>query len=324
DGSGIDHDQAIDDAHQGAHDILDPDDRNTVLAQHHDRLGQLVRLVVGQSARNLVEQQQLRPGGNRARQLKSLAIQQRQLAGEQVRLLCKAGQFEDLMAVSRRGRFRQTGAEHCANQQILEHCHADERVGDLKGSPDAAPASGGGWQARHILAAIEDAAGIRTHVPGDQIEDRRFPGAVRTQDSDGFACAHSQVEVVGNPDPAEGFGDGFEPQEIAVQLPYLRTGGHQPIGFSLSATGMSAACELSTSTSSYFRLPPSVRRHCPPASGVFATLGTGPALKSTLPTMVLSWVALMASRSASASSISSARFKASAATSNNAWAKPIG
>ena len=47
-------------------------------------LDQLLRLVLGEAAGDLVEQQQLRPRRQRARQLEPLAVEQRQAAGRLV------------------------------------------------------------------------------------------------------------------------------------------------------------------------------------------------------------------------------------------------
>ena len=63
-----------------------------------DRLDQLVAFALGQPAGDLVEQQQPRIGGQRARQLQPLAVEQRQRAGDAVGARDQSRSLEDLGA----------------------------------------------------------------------------------------------------------------------------------------------------------------------------------------------------------------------------------
>jgi hypothetical protein len=83
----VQHDDVLRERHHGAHHVLDEQDREPLgaveLAEHLDHL---VALGGPQAGHHLVEQQQLRPGGERARDLQPLAVGQRQRRGQRIAL----------------------------------------------------------------------------------------------------------------------------------------------------------------------------------------------------------------------------------------------
>ena len=78
----VQHHDAVDHAHQHAHDVLDPDDGDAELvadlAQH---VGRLVHLRLVEAAQALVGQQQLGLGGQRLGEFEHLAVRQGQRHG---------------------------------------------------------------------------------------------------------------------------------------------------------------------------------------------------------------------------------------------------
>ena len=69
----VQHDDPVDDLHQGGHDVLDPDDRDLHLdANPPQQLGRRVHLSRIEPAEALVGEQQRGPGGERARDLELL------------------------------------------------------------------------------------------------------------------------------------------------------------------------------------------------------------------------------------------------------------
>ena len=59
----VEHHQPVDHGQQRVHDVLDPHDGGAAGADALDGGDQLVAFALGQPAGDLVEQQQLRPGG---------------------------------------------------------------------------------------------------------------------------------------------------------------------------------------------------------------------------------------------------------------------
>ena len=77
-------------------DVLDPDDRDPRPAQALDGGDELLAFMLGQPAGDLVEEKQLRAGGDRPRHLQALALEQGERAGKDIRLGGKAGELGDL------------------------------------------------------------------------------------------------------------------------------------------------------------------------------------------------------------------------------------
>ena len=106
-----------------------------------DRLDQLVAFALRQPAGDLVEQQQPRIGGERARHLQPLAVEQRQRAADPVGLRGKAGLLEDLA-----DRVDDLGlalvlAEAGGDQQVLRHRQLLEGMRHLVRAADAGEAA---------------------------------------------------------------------------------------------------------------------------------------------------------------------------------------
>ena len=68
------------DREQRMQHMLDPHDRHAAVANAPDQRDEVLALIVGQAAGDLVEKQQFGAGGKRARQFQPLAVEQRQRA----------------------------------------------------------------------------------------------------------------------------------------------------------------------------------------------------------------------------------------------------
>src|ERR1700722_11610938 len=67
------------------------------------------------------------------------------------------------------------------------------------------------WPILDDIAIVEtDCAGLRLHDARYQVEQRRFPRAIGTEDAERFAVGAPQIDFVGDDDRAEGFADLFE------------------------------------------------------------------------------------------------------------------
>ncbi|MCY1300659.1 hypothetical protein D9M70_502360 [compost metagenome] len=90
------------------------------------------------------------------------------------------------------------GAERGTDQQVLEHAHLHERMGNLVRAADAALAALEHRLAGHIGAGEGDLAAIRGHTAGDQVEQRALARAVRADDAQRLARRQRQAHVVGD------------------------------------------------------------------------------------------------------------------------------
>src|SRR5688500_8584829 len=75
---------AVGDAHHELHHMLDEQDGHAAAAQLHDPVAQLRDLLAVHSRGRLVQQQEPRPGGERARQLEPALLAEREIGGELV------------------------------------------------------------------------------------------------------------------------------------------------------------------------------------------------------------------------------------------------
>ncbi|MGY3234182.1 hypothetical protein ACVMAJ_001072 [Bradyrhizobium sp. USDA 4448] len=150
------------------------------------------------------------PGGERPRQLQSLAIEQRQAASEPIGLGFEAGQIEHAAAMLDRIRLRQAAAEQRGDRKVLEHRKMVERLRDLERAPDSGATACLGRETRDVGAIENDAAGVGPQQPGDQVEQGRFTGAVRPDHAQRLAGGQRQVDRVCNHDGAEPPRDGME------------------------------------------------------------------------------------------------------------------
>ena len=88
------------DALEGMDDVLDPDDRRALRMDGGEDREKIVAFGVGEAAGDLVEQQELRLGGDRLGELEPLEIEQRQRAGGFERERSEAGQRQRLVRLA--------------------------------------------------------------------------------------------------------------------------------------------------------------------------------------------------------------------------------
>ena len=94
----VDDQQAIGDSEQRMHHMLDPYDRHALFLHAADFIDEFVCLLLGQAARDFIKQQQFRPGRERASEFETLAVQQRQRAGQLVRAPLETGALKYINA----------------------------------------------------------------------------------------------------------------------------------------------------------------------------------------------------------------------------------
>jgi hypothetical protein len=87
-------------------------------------------------------------------------------------------------------------AEGRTDQQILEHAHPGEWMGNLVGACDPASAALERRHPRHLLTLEEDLPPIDANAARDDVEHGGLAGPVRADHSERLALLESQVEAI--------------------------------------------------------------------------------------------------------------------------------
>ena len=162
----------------------------------------------------LVEQQELGPGGQRAGQLEALAVHQ----GQRGRPACRPGprgRPARAAAPPPRGRRRAAAlaAVEAADPHVVERGEAGEGPDELEGAGDAARAEPVRRQPGDVAALEPDAPAIGAQGARDQVEERGLAGAVRPHDAEQLAGLEREADVVDREDAAEALGQPLDLEE---------------------------------------------------------------------------------------------------------------
>src|SRR5712692_9222370 len=240
---------AIRDLHHHPHVVLDEEQGAlALLHQPAQQCHQAAGLALGHARGGLVEQQQRRIGGERARQLEASLVAVGQVARELVGLVPQAGHFEELGAVLPlpplllppalvTGDHVPEGqgdpAVH-AHQHVLDGGHPREQADVLEGAADAqrgdlvgAPTQDRGAPERHDTF-------LRHVDPGEHVEERGLARSVGTDDRGDVTFLEREVHRVQRGQPAEALahGPGLEQrhQGFSVNSRCRRFAGRMPWG----------------------------------------------------------------------------------------------
>jgi len=117
------------------------------------------------------------------------------------------------------------------DKQVLEHGEVLERVRNLERAADAGDAARARRRLRDVAAVEPDGAAVRPDEPGDQVEQRRFAGAVRSDDAQRLARCDVEADAVDSLQRAERSGQIVEPQDHAAQPAVRARFGKMKAGF---------------------------------------------------------------------------------------------
>jgi hypothetical protein len=138
---------------------------------------QSITLARSQPAENLVKQEQFRPGSQSTRELEQLAIGQSEHGGSKTAFRTKTHTIEN--GIGAFTRFFDPGATtERADNDVVEYRQTGKRFHDLKRPREAAPTNLIRPQPIDATAVENNRAGIRRLGTGDDVEERRFTGAV--------------------------------------------------------------------------------------------------------------------------------------------------
>ena len=181
------HVGAVADAERGADVLLDEQDGDAGLADRFQAEEHGLDHLRRQAGRSLVEYQQLRPHHQGAGNRQHLPFAARHASGEDVPPLGEAREkgihLADPLAPAGAGQHR--GGEG----EVVVHGHAGEDVLRLRHEGEAVADHLVGGKGGDVGAFEPHGSGEFRHQPGDGPDQRRFAGAVRTEDRDDLALA---------------------------------------------------------------------------------------------------------------------------------------
>lgn len=160
--------------------------------------------------RRLVEAKHLRAVGERGGDGEQLLL----AAGDGARRLMRDWRQHELFEqfvgapaaaqASAREGGEEAGIPALGGEQHLAHAHARWHAWQLEGAHQAAPGNLGGRKRADRLAAQQDLAGIHGDEAGEQVQQRRFAGAVGAEQANDAAACDREIDIVEHDMGAEG------------------------------------------------------------------------------------------------------------------------
>jgi hypothetical protein len=201
------HADVLGERHDCAHHVLDEEDGQAFAAvEAAEHLDHLVALGRPEAGHDLVEEQQARPRGERARDLQALAVGQGERGCGQAALGVQAQLLEN--GPGKAAGFRDAaGAMQSADDDVVEHREPGEGLHDLESAPDPRGADLVRAQPIDSLSFEKNLAGIGRVDARDDVEDRGLAGAVRADQAVDVALGHGERCVAHRAQPAEGLRD---------------------------------------------------------------------------------------------------------------------
>ena len=216
-----------------------------------ERADHLLRLVLVEPGRRLVEQQQRRFGHQRSPELDEAAAPEAQRIDRVIRDVLQTKQLERVvdslpLLGGRLGEVEAVppeapGAEPGprTDLQVVADAHAAEQLDPLEGSTQAESGSPVHRRACDVAAVEDDRAAVGSQHPEQAVEERGLPSAVRPDQRDGLARLDGQRHVVERHDAGEALRDaacveqGHEPARLGVAA----TAGRGTVGGPASRPG---------------------------------------------------------------------------------------
>src|SRR5882672_3614887 len=226
----VEDDDTLRERQQEMHVVLDEQHGDATCGDAPDDLREPRALRRRQARRGLVEEDEARFSGQRARDLEEPSLPKGQggnIGGAQLPQADEPHQL--LRALAPLCLVAPRGAEHHrpeaggearvrANQHVVDHRHAGERPVMLEGAHHAARGDAVRRQAEDRLAGEAHLAARRRIGAGDDVEGGRLAGAVRADHAEDLAFVDLEVER----------GHGGEPAEALGQLLDLENRSHMP------------------------------------------------------------------------------------------------
>ena len=200
--------------------VADEDDRDAVVAQLSEQLEEGGRLVLGDRRGRFVEQQDLGLAGQRLGDLDDLHLRDRQAAHFGARVDAGVEQIEIAARLPLDGAIvdEAVPGRQALEQDVFPDAEARDEISLLMNRRDALAQRIARRAEWNRPAVQENAAGIGADEAGDDLDQRRFAGAVFAHQGMDFARLQVERNAVERLDAGKGFADGFE-REVHLRRP---------------------------------------------------------------------------------------------------------
>src|SRR5690242_9651154 len=206
------HDEALREAHDRTHDVLDQDDRNSALVELFQKREDILDFGMGQAGHRFVGNQQLWLCRDCAGQFELAHLNLRQVARHLAGLSVKTNQSQQFNAAGIDAiRMERTGSfvhriEH-RHTDIVGKIEADKRPWQLEAACEAAVRALMRRETIHRVAVEMHAALFVLQRTADAVDQCAFAGSVRADQPDSFAGLHLELDAIERDESAETFAD---------------------------------------------------------------------------------------------------------------------
>ncbi len=189
---GPEHDDTLGNAAEKRHQMFHHDEGDAALRQLAQQLGNAAQLGRVEPGADFIDQQQLRPRGQRAPQIEQLLLVDRERTRQLVGLLVQLDVVQDGVDVHRaRGM-----AEVRSHFNVLAHRHIAKGLGHLKSAVDAELRQLVHRHLVHRLAVERNTAAVGAVQARDDIDGRGLARAVGPDQTDDLARREAEAHVV--------------------------------------------------------------------------------------------------------------------------------
>ena len=214
----VDQDRdAIGQAEDGSHVMLD-EQNGDVTGEMLDQFDHARRLLGAGAGHWLVEEQQLRSGGQRHGQFQRPLLAMRQLAGDNPGFIAQADLLEIAARFVEPGGFRMhrppeaetaagVGAALHGQHDIVERREAEKDVGDLIGTGHAGAHPLVHAEPGNVVAGKMHAAGIRLQGTRNMVDESCLAGAIGADQGMHLAGLHAEIDRLERIDGGEAAGE---------------------------------------------------------------------------------------------------------------------
>ena len=239
------HGEAGREAHHGAHDVLDQDDRDALLVEPEQHREDLLDLGRRQPRHRLVGEQQARLGGDGAGQFELAHLDLGQVARQPACLVASAtsrNRSWQRASISARQMGSGAGVDrvHQRHPHIVDQVEGVERLRQLKAAREA---EAGALVRDHPVEPlpVEDhAAGLVAQCAAQAVDEGPLAGAVRSDQAEPLAGGDRQLDAVERDKAAEALAEPADLQvfqrrrQLIAGAPSERTSPTMPFGATMT------------------------------------------------------------------------------------------
>src|SRR5208282_2914007 len=192
---GNDHNDPLRKHHDGAHDVLDQQDRYSLVIQSRQQRKNLVDFAVRKARHDFVGDEDLRSRGQRPAELEFSQLHLGKHLGAGVGLVGKSNLIEDnLRRAADRARRPKTDGKAQRHLDVLLYGHAPERPRNLVGAGQPALRPDPGRSCGNVVAVEGYRSVIGSDYSGKTIYECTLAGTVRADEPDAFSFPQDEVD----------------------------------------------------------------------------------------------------------------------------------